>query len=261
MKKILVIGILPLVMGIIAGILRAYELAFSFDFVSGLPKGALWITPVILIVGVILLVASIALTVKREFPPSEEKKSVSQMAVSFFGCAIMLALGGYVFFVNHVQAETINLIFAAICLIAAFSFALLGTKNLQNNENGLYSFMALFPVLWACVALILVFRDRIADPIIADYIHLVFAYIAILMFTYAQSGYVYRKNKLWVLFTSTILGIYFCVIELVSPFVAALFNAEYALNLDFTVLLPMLLFAIYMPISTSFMLKNQNDVK
>lgn len=261
MKKFLVIGILPLVLGIIAGVLRAYELAFSFDFASGLPKGTLWITPVILVVGVVLLIASIALTIKREFPPCEEKKSVSQMAASFFGCAIMLALAGYVFLINQVQVETINFVFAAICLVSAFSFALLGAKNLQNNENGLYSFMALFPVLWACVALILVFRERIADPITADYIHLVFAYIAILMFTYAQSGYVYRKNRLWVLFTSSILGTYFCVIELISPFVAALFNAEYALKLDFTVLLPMLLFAVYMPISTSFMLKNQNDVQ
>ncbi len=261
MKKILVIGILPLILGIVAGILRGYELAFSFDFASGLPKGTLWITPVILIVGVILLVASIVLTVKREFKPCEEKKSVSQMAVSFFGCAIMLALGGYVFLINQVQAEAINLVFAVICLIAAFAFALLGAKNLQSNANGLYSFMALFPVLWACIALILVFRDRIADPITAHYIHIVFAYIAILMFSYAQAGYVYRKNKLWVLFASSIVGTFFCIIELISPFIAALFNAEYVLKLDFTVLLPMLLFAVYMPVSTSFMLKNQNDVK
>lgn len=261
MKKVLVIGILPLILGIVAGILRAYELAFSFDFASGLPKGNLWITPAILIVAAVLLIASVALTLKREFPPQEEKKSISQTAVSFFGCAVMLALGGYVFFINRIQGEAINLIFAAICLVSAFSFALLGAKNLQNNQNGLYLFMALFPVIWSCVALILVFRDRIADPITADYIHLVFAYIAILMFTYAQSGYVYRKNKLWVVFTSSILGTYFCIIELISPFIAAALNAEYALSIDFTVLLPLIAFVVYMPVSTNFMLKNQNDVQ
>ncbi len=261
MKKVLLIGILPVILGIVAGVLRAYELAFSFDFATELPKGSLWATPIILVIAALMLAVGIALSVKRNFAVTDAKKSAPLTAVSFFACAMMLALGGYIFVINQIEGETINLIFAAICLVTAFAFALLGAKNLQNNQNSLYSFMALVPVIWSCVALILVFRDRIADPIWADYIHIVFAYIGILMFTYAQSGYVYRKNKLWALACSATVGTFFCIIELISPFIASALNPEYTLKLDFTVILPLVTFAVYMPVSTLFMLKNQNDVQ
>lgn len=260
MKKILFIGIIPVVLGIIAGALRAYELAFSFDFATGLPSGNLWATPIILAIAAVLLICVIALTAKRKFP-IQEGKGLSQTVVAFFSCAMMLALGGYVFVINQVEGEAINLIFAVICLISAFAFALLGAKNLQNNQNSLYSFMALVPVIWACVALILVFRDRIADPIWADYIHIVFAYIGILMFAYAQTGYVYQKNTLWIVICSATVGTFFCIVELISPFIASALNPEYILKLDFTVILPLVTFAVYMPVSAMFMLKNQNDVK
>ncbi len=261
MKKILLIGIAPVILGIIAGVIRAYELAFSFDFASGLPKGNLWATPAIIVVAAIMLAVGILLTFKKNFAAQDERKSTSHTVAAFFGCAMFLALGGYAFVTNQVEGEAINLIFAVISLLCAFAFALLGAKNLQNNQNSLYSFMALVPVIWSCIALILIFRDRIADPIAADYIHIVFAYIGILMFTYAQSGYVYRKNTLWVAACAATVGTFFCIIELIAPFVASALNAEYVLKLDFTVILPLVAFVVYMPISTCFMLKNQNNVQ
>ena len=196
MKKAFTFGILPIVLGAIAAIFRARELAFGFDFASGLPNGTVNTTPMLLVLAGIMLVAVIALTFKKKPEVLDAKKHIAHTAVSLIGVAVMLALGGYVFWQNQVERDVIMNIFAVVCLLNAFAFAILGLRNLRANANGIYSFLALVPVVWSCVALILVFRERVADPIIADFVFLLFAFICILLFSYAQTGYVYRKNRI-----------------------------------------------------------------
>lgn len=261
MKKVLFLGILPIVLGIIAGVLRGYELAFCYDLQNGMPIKGLGITYALAILAAVILVVAIALSVKRKFEVKEASKSLAHTLAALLGAAVMLALAAYVFVQNQEERDVITLIFSAVCLLNAFAFALLGIKNLKNNENAIYSFMTLVPVLWACIALILLFKGRIIDPIYEHYVFIVFAYICILMFCYAQTGYVFGKNRLWVTVVSTVLGAFLCAIEVVAPFAAGMFSPQYAVQLDIVAWLPALLFAVYMPCAATYMLRNENDVK
>ena len=261
MKKALFLGILPIVLGLLAGVLRGYELATCYDLQNGMPIKGLGITYALIIFAAVILVAATIFSIKRKFEVKETGKSFALAFVSILGAAVMLALAAYVFVRNQQERDAVTLIFSAICLLNAFAFALLGIKNLKNNENTVYSFMALVPVLWACIALILLFKGRIIDPIYEHYVFIVFAYICILMFCYAQTGYVFGKNRLWVTVASTSLGTFLCAIEVIAPFAAGIFNPQYATQLDIVAWLPTLLFAVYMPCAAMYMLRNENDVK
>lgn len=260
MKRVLAVAIAPIVLGIIAAFFRARELAFSFDFTTGLPKETLIATPVLLGAAVILLLAALIGSWKRKLPVSEPSAHPALVTVSLFGCAVMLALGGLEIYTNRFTRDVILYVHCALTFLCSAAFAILGLRCLRANQNGIYSFFAIVPVFWACFSLIMIFRERIADPIIADYIFLLFAFICILLFTYAQAGYIYRKNRIKVALCTAVLGSYFCVIELLAPWIASRLSQAYVPLYDFTMILPLLLFAVYMPVSALCMLKNENDV-
>ena len=260
MKRILAIGVAPAVLGVVAAFFRAKELAFSFDFATGLPNGALVITPILLVLAAVLLVLCLVFPRRIVREPAPERAHPGLAAVALFGCAVLLALGALELYENQLARDMILYIHCALTFVTAAALAVLGLRGLRWSANSAYSVCGILPVLWACFSLILIFRERIADPIIADYVFLLFAFVCILLFTYAQAGYVYRRNRLRVALCVTVLGVYFCVIELFAPLIAAQLSSAYPKNYDFTLLLPLALFAVYMPAATSCMLSNENGV-
>ncbi len=260
MKKIIWIIPTAVILGILASVLRGYELAFGFDLSSGLPTSALWVTPTLLAVGAVVAIAAFVIIRKKSVEPQEEKKSPVHTAVSFACSAIMLALAGYSVFVNQMQGEVIIYLFAALSLLNAASFAVLGVKNLRANDNPIYSIFTFIQVLWATLAVILVFRERVSEPIAEHFVFLLFAFLCILLFTYAQTGYVYGKNRIAVAYITGVLGTYLIAIELIAPFIAGALNVEYFLNLDFKIILPLAAYLIYMPTALVKILRNENNV-
>lgn len=259
MKKIICIIPIAVILGLLASILRGYELAFGFDLVTDLPIEGARMTPALLVLALAIAAGAFFLVRKVKFEAKEAKKSIAHTAASLFGAAAMFALGGYVLFTNH-MGEVILYLFAALCFLNAISLAILGMKNLVADDNPIYSLVAFFQVLWATLAVILIFRERVSEPIAEHFVFLLFAYLCILLFTYAQIGYVYGKNRLAVAYIVGCLGAYFCAIELVAPFIASAFNAEYFLNLDFKIIIPLATYLVYMPISLHKMLRNENNV-
>lgn len=258
MKRLMLI-ILPIILGIIGAFFRARELAFGFDFASGLPYDNLIITPVLAIVGIVICAIVAILVCKGGIAKCEKKKHPVFIAASLLGSAVMLALAALYFNAEPIP-QTVTYIHCAITLLCAGAFAFLGIRELSANTNPVYSFFAATPVFWACFSLIMIFRERIADPIIADYIFLLFAFICILMFLYAQCGYVYRKNRFLVAAISAAFGTYCCVIEVLAPFIALKLLPTYPLMLDFTTLVPLAFFAVYLPMAELCILRNENNV-
>lgn len=261
MKKILWCVPAALVLGVLASILRAYELAFGFDFMTELPTDKEWITVLLMCVAALLGVVLFLLIGKKKPEAKEPVKSNVYTGFAFFASAVMLALGGYAFFENQIKNETILYVFAALSILNAMSFALLGAKNLRDNESPIYAFFAFIQVLWATLAVILVFRERVSEPIAEYFIFLLFAYLCILLFTYAQTGYVFGKNRFAVAFIAGSLGVYFAAIELIAPFIASALNTEYYLALDFKIILPLAAYLIYIPGSLFKIFRNENNIE
>ena len=260
MKKILWCIPVAIVLGLAASIARGYELAFGFDALSGLPTGMAWITGLLLAVGAALGIMCLLLIWKKVPEAQEDKKSAIFTGASLLCAAIMLALAGYSFFTNRMGGDMVVYILAALSVFNAISFALLGAKNLKANESPVYNFFAFVQVLWATIAVILVFRERVSEPIAEHFVFLLFAFLCMLLFVYAQTGYVYGKNRFAVALIVGVMGAYFAAIELIAPFIASGFNSEYYLEMDFKIILPLAAYLIYMPCALFKIFRNENNV-
>ena len=101
--------------------------------------------------------------------------------------------------------------------------------------------------------LILAFRDKISDPVIANYAPMIFSYLSILMFCYSVSAHILGKNKKHVAVFTCFFGIFFILTELLSPIFAGGLVEINAENIRY--LLPQLAFLILMPAVTAGIIK------
>lgn len=261
MKRILTLGFLPLVLGLAGAWLRAYELAYVFDPVTGLPSNPMAVTPVL--IGLTLAGAAIFIAAALLYRPKEPhgKPGPMFLAASSVAFAVLFGFAGYLFY-QCTKAFTITqLIFGLLTLYCAAAVLTLGVKRLDGSPSSVYSVMAVAPVFWACYALILIFRERISDPIILDYIYLLFAFICILLFSYCQAGYVFGRNKQRLAIVTAAMGVYFCVVELIAPVVAGFLSPGAELmKVSLEEALPLAAFLVYMPFALQEMLHNRNRV-
>lgn len=260
MKRLLAIGLIPLALGIAGAFVRARELAFAFDPTTGLPKQTLIETTILMIIGALLLIYALIIGLKVKIKPMPQQKSPIFTAVALVSFAVLLGLAGYQFYQNIQVKALIGYVLAILTVLCAVSIAITGIQCLKSNDNAIYSLFAILPVFWACFSLILVFRDRIADPIIADYIFLLFGFICILLFLYTQAGYIYRKNRLRLSVITAMLGTYFCSIEVLAPVLAAKISETYLFIPNFSEAISLAVFAIYMPFAAVRMLQNDNNI-
>lgn len=260
MKRLLAIGLIPLALGVAGAFVRARELAFAFDPTTGLPKQTLIGTTILMIGGALLLLYALAIGFKVKAKPIPHHKSTIFTVVALVSFAVLLGLAGYQFYQNTQVKTMIGYVLAVLTLFCSISIAITGIQCLRSNDNAIYSLFTILPVFWACFSLILVFRDRIADPIIADYIFLLFGFICILLFLYTQAGYIYRKNRLMLSVVTAMLGTYFCSIEVLAPIIAAKLSETYLFVPNFSETISLAVFVIYMPFAAVQMLRNENKI-
>lgn len=265
MKRIFIIGILPFLIGVVGAYLRAHELIFVIDEVTGLPSSGSSVTAVLgglsILLAVSLLICSFVAYKKESTVPDTAKNSLGVPVSAVLSAVLLFAYGGYKLYICAADFEVTSLIYGFLTVYCAASILIIGLMRLENRDNALYAVFAVVPVFWACFSLILLFRERISDPIILDYIYLLFAYISILLFAYAVSAFVFGKNRLVIAFLSGGIGVYLCTIELFAWFFATRLDPGYAIGLiEYVEKLPLLAFIISAPLMLSHMYKNKHQV-
>ncbi len=259
MKRIFLFGILPFILGIIAAWLRAGELAYVIDYSSGLPSNPMWFSPALsaLVVICVIIFFVFALRSKPLEPHGSASPALMPAACASF--CVLFAFSGYELYLYMQTREITNLIFGVLTLLCSVSQLFLGIKHLEMRDSTVYNIFAAIPVFWACYALILIFRQRISDPIISDYIYLLLAFVGILLFVYAQCAYVFGKNRQRIAILTGAWAVFFCTLELFAPLFAGLMSPE-SLFMRPTLeeCAPLAAFLIYIPFSLEEMLRNAN---
>ncbi len=261
MKRIFLFGILPFILGLVAAWLRAGELAYVFDFSSGLPSNPMWFSPVLSALVIICVILFLIFAFR--FKPGEPHGSASPalMPAACASFCVLFTFSGYELYLYMQTREITSLIFGILTLLCSVSQLFLGIKHLEIRDNTVYNIFAAIPVFWACYALILIFRERISDPIISDYIYLLLAFVGILLFVYAQCGYVFGKSRQRIAIVSGALAVFFCTLELFAPLFTSLLSPDSLFmrpTLEETA--PLVAFLIYIPFSLEEMLRNANRV-
>jgi len=230
MKRSLSFIGLPLFLGLCAALLRATELSYSFDPSTGLYLSGLAATPVLMILSGVafLLFATLTFFTKED----EKCEAADSPALLFVGlaCTIILlasaALQIY-FAVTQVFSMT-NLIQALFSVYAACASLALCKKGFAPSNGGTYAVFAIAPALWVSYTLILIYRDRVADPILLDYSYLLFAVVGAVLFLYALAGCVFGKKKLRLAVLTGSLTVFFSVCELLGHAIALILPSSTA---------------------------------
>lgn len=261
MKRIFLFGILPFILGLAASWLRAGELAFVFDYASGLPSNPMWYTPALSALVVICMVLFFIFALRFKHAEPHGNASPVFMPAACASFCILFTFSGYELYLYTQTREITSLIFGILTLLCSISQLFLGIKRLEMRDGTVYNMFAAIPVFWACYALILIFRQRISDPIISDYFYMLLAFVCILLFVYAQCAYVFGKNRQRIAILTGTLAVFFCAIELFAPLFAGLMSPD-SLFMRPTLeeCAPLAAFLIYIPFSLEEMLRNANHV-
>ena len=240
MKKKLLpfLFILPIALGLVGAYARATALAAD-------AKGSALLTGVSIAAVVIFAAAAVFLRKERRGLGGGEKAGKAAFTVAGF---IMLVSAFITLFEVYQKYELLKLVFALLTVYCSVSLIVLGKYSLAPRDSIAYCTMSAVPVFWACFLLIITFRERISNPIIYEYVFLMFAYICILLFAYSLAGEILGKNRVVFGGFAALAGTYFIITEALAPYIAkalsagayeaALFSPELLFKIAFLILMP-----------------------
>ncbi len=253
LKFLPILFLLPLTAGLCGASLRTTQLKQSVETAASSPS---FYGLIIVCIIALLMAVIAAFLLKNGIEYTSVFLTKALPIASFVGAAIILVyVGGLVLSLIE-SFSTLTLIIALLSVYACVSFIALGRYRLGERENTPYCIFSAVPVFWICFVLIITFRGKIADPTISNYVFLILAYISVLFFGYATCAHVLGKKRKHVAVFSCFVGIFFILVELLSP----LFGNGYSLltRSEIGELLPLLAFLVIMPFYTAEIVRKKN---
>ena len=246
---------LPVVTGVCGALLRASQLRHAYDAETGILRSGELVTyglvAVCVIASLIALLAAFLLKNGVEIRSAKFRKSLFFSAIVASALILIYAAMTLYTLLDEFSAPT--LILGLISVYCAVAFIVLAKYSFTERDDVAYSVFSAVPAFWACFMLILAFRDKISDPIIANYVPMIFSYLSILMFCYSIAAHILGKNKKHVAVFTCFFGIFFILMELLSPLFTGGLVEISAESIRY--LLPQLAFLILMPAVTAVIIK------
>lgn len=246
---------LPVVTGICGALLRASQLRHAYDAETGILHSGEPVTYGL--VAVCVIAALIALLASFFLKNGVEIKSEKFRKGLFFSTAaaslLLLVYAAMTLYTLLEKFSIPTLILGLISVYCVVAFLVLSKYSFAERDDLSYCIFSAVPSFWACFVLILAFRDKISDPIIANYVPMIFSYLSILMFCYSVAAHILGKNKKHVAVFTCFFGIFFILTELLSPLFA---GGIVEVNTESIIyLLPQLAFLLLMPTVTTQIIK------
>ncbi len=249
LKFLPILFLLPLTAGLCAASLRATQLNYPIEAASSAPS---FYGLVIICVIALLMAVIAALLLKNGIEYTSVFLTKALPIASFVSAACILAYAGTLIVSLAGSFSVLTLVLVLLSVYACVSFIALGRHRLAEREDTAYCIFSAVPVFWVCFMLIVTFREKIADPIISNYVFLILAYISILVFGYSTCAHVLGKKRKHIAVFSCFVGIFFILIELLVPLFAD--TATFAIS----ELLPLLAFLVIMPFYTAEIVRKKN---
>ncbi len=241
----------PVVAGLCGAFLRGQQIKDAYTYANGFISGSTSFASGLLILCVLIFAIAIgsALLFTKWLKLSKQDMPKANISIPLqISACIILIYAVFIFKTLVDSFSAINLILALFSVYCSTSLFVLAKYRMVERESTAYCVMAAVPVFWACFMLILTFREKISDPVIWDYVFHIFAYLSVLFSTYAIAAHTLGKYKKGFTVFSCFCGIFFFIIELVSPFIC---DGNIVLDLTkITELLPSLAFLILIPFVT-----------
>lgn len=230
---------LAALLGIGGAFLRADSLA-----------GAGGLTPLWILCAVALCLSVAFVFILKNKSRSCEETSNSSLVLPFSASAVLiLAYAALLAFSLRGKLEAVIVVLLLLSVYCAVSLLVIGKYNLAERDNTAYCTFAAVPTFWACFMLIIAFREKISDPVITNYVFLIFSYISILFFAYAIAAHLLGKKKKHVAIIACFMGIFFILTDVVSSVILGDFPTR------LREIVPQLAFLVMMPFATFEIIK------
>ena len=222
-KQFSLLFALPVTTGVCGALLRAAQLKHAYDPATGALLSSNPISYGLIVVCFIafIMAALAAFLCKNGTEFEGDKHSALSMLSSSVAAVFILAYAGLLFFSLAETFEVTKLILALFSVYCSVSLIAMGKYRFAERDSSAYCIFAAVPVFWACFVLILTFREKISDPIIANYVPLILAYILILFYAYGVAAHILGRKKNTVTVFSCFFGIFFIITQLLAPLFAA----------------------------------------
>ena len=237
---------LPLTTGICGASLHAAQQSLPIE--SAANSSPLYGLIIVSIVALLMAVIA-AFLLKKGVDYSSVFLTKALPTASFVSAAIILLYAGILIFSLFEGFSGLTLVIALLSVYACVSIIALGKYKLAERDDQSYCIFSAVPVFWIAFILVVTFREKIADPIISNYVFLILSYISILLFGYATCAHVLGKKRKHIAVFACFIGIFFILVELLTP----LFGEGYSFATAFDAkdLLPLLAFLVIMPFYTA----------
>lgn len=239
-------------LGIVGAVLRAYQLVSAFDPETGLPIHGASATLLLFIAFAVIAAAGavFAFKVQKDFEESISPSGENLIKISFSVSAVIVLVFAFLKFLELRDGLVITtLILALFSVYCSVSLFALGKYKMAERSSVSYCIFASVPVFWACYLIVLLFREKIPDPIVLDYVFSIFSYILVLMIAYGISANVLGKGRRRLTSFVCFIGMAVMMTELLSPLAGNLFfGGEFEFSLEkLSEWLPILAFLVLIP--------------
>ena len=233
MKKGTLLLLTAWVLGIAAGVIRSFELAYGFDAKAQLPKrGSIY--PILLLVISALFAASAILlsSFKRHKREETNRAPLMWLILEAVGAA-MLVLSSFfgLYALKAPDAFHIALlVFHLLGIISAgciFTAAFLTFKGVLNKNTGFYNTI---PIFWCCFTLVLDFWSHSSTPVKSAYIYVMLGLIFMTMAIQGVAGFFFDRPHGRRVLLCGAAGIFLSVLTLVSLACYRMLKADTALK-------------------------------
>ena len=222
-KSSVIMPVILLVAGLAGCYLRRTELATVFDS-SGYPILYRPVTLALLGLSALAFLAALIFSIavaagfsaRQDYKRAYKPSGLLYLLVFFvLGVALILFSLYYVLMVRASGAASLlSYIFAALAVLSGISFIVLAYGAYKGTRGNSPMVFAVFPVLFACLWLILLYKDHSTDPVLLRYGYQCLAIAASTLSFYYGAGLAYRKAAAGRTVFAHLLGIFFCAVVL-----------------------------------------------
>ncbi|MBR2717066.1 MAG: hypothetical protein IKD79_04945 [Oscillospiraceae bacterium] len=222
-KTSVIMPVILLVAGLAGCYLRRTELMTVFE-ASGFPVlyqpvtlALLGLSAAAVLVSLVFSIVMAARFTSRPDYKRAFKPSGLLYLVAFFVLGVALALFS-VYYGMTVRAmgtaSVLEYLFAALGLLSGISFIVLAYGSYKGSRGNAPMIFGIFPVLFPCLWLILLYKEHSTDPVLLRYGYQCLAIAAATLSFYYAGGMAYRKKAPGRTVFAHLVGIFFCGVVL-----------------------------------------------
>ncbi len=225
--------LMTVIIGIMAGLMRTFELRLAWEPALGLMKSYHPSSISLLVFSVAFTV--LALIVSRSAPPFKGKRVAAPRQIPIYLTVDTLAALALIFsgvmdiYSNREDVQALitgegvpamgtasMLIFAVLSLFAGISVILIARAASKGVLGRAYGFYMTVPVFWACYWLILDFSKHAVNPVPLSYLYEMLGIIFTLLSLYAAAGFFFNLPRMRQTLVYSILGGFFSLITVLG---------------------------------------------